>query len=490
MPPVDGTSLARLRDIARRAMRERGLFPDFSNAALGETAALSGPASAAGTAVVDFRDRLWASIDNDDSRDLDQLSVAEPLGGDTVRVWVAIADVDAVVARESALDEHAAHNTTSVYTIAQIFPMLPEKLSTDLTSLGQDQDRLALVVSMTVDGGGTVTASEICRGVVRNRAKLTYNGVAAWLDGRGAVPAAVDAVPGMAEQLKIQDRAAAALKLARHNRGALTLETIETRAVFNDGKLNDLRPDAVNRAKELIEDFMIAVNGVVARYLAERRMPVLRRVLRSPERWSRIVALAAGFGDQLPETPDAAQLNGFLLKRRTADPLRFPDLSLAIVKLLGRGEYVLQRPGEEVTGHFGLAIDDYTHSTAPNRRFPDLITQRLIKSALDRSACPYQEEELEALAGHCSAQEEAAAKVERLVGKSAAAMMLAGRIGERFDALVTGAAAKGTWVRLSAPAVEGRVISGFAGMDVGERVRVELVHTDIEHGFIDFAGVR
>jgi exoribonuclease-2 len=471
-------------------MLERGLEPDFSPEVMEESGALRSAATAGGDAAIrDLRDLLWASIDNDDSRDLDQLSVAEPLQGESVRILVAIADVDALVARGSAIDRHAEVNTTSVYTEAEIFPMLPEHLSTDLTSLNQDQERLALVIEMTVAVDGTVTGSDVYRGVVLNRAQLAYNSVAAWLDGNGPAPARVETVDGLGEQLRVQDRVAQAMKKLRHERGALNLETITARPVFDGEMLTDLRADQRNRAKDLIEDFMIAANGVTARYLAARGFPSLRRLLRSPERWQRIVQLAADLGEGLPAAPDAAALDGFLARRRAADPAQFPDLSLSVVKLLGSGEYGVQLAGGASEGHFGLAVRDYTHSTAPNRRFPDLITQRLLKAAIAGRKAPYSNDELETLARHCTVQEDAAAKVERRVRKSAAALLLANRIGERFDAIVTGASAKGTWVRVvpPGPAVEGRVVRGYKDLDVGDRTRVELVHTDVERGFIDFA---
>jgi exoribonuclease-2 len=478
-----------LRSIAHAVMLQRGLLPDFSAAALAQTEQLTHAATAAG-AIRDLRGLLWASIDNDDSRDLDQLTVAEPDGGGAVKILVAIADVDALVKKDDAIDAHAWANTTSVYTAAQIFPMLPEKLSTDLTSLAENQERLAIVTEMVIDSGGTVTASDIYRAVVRNRAKLAYNSVAAWLEGIAPAPAALAAVPGLDEQLRIQDRAAQALRSVRHARGALRLETLEVRAVFDGGTLADLLPDEKNRAKELIEDFMIAANGVTAKYLESKRLPSLRRVLHVPKRWDRIVALAAETGERLPTQPDAAALDAFLAKRRDADPLRFPDLSLAVVKLLGSGEYALQLPGQLAEGHFGLAVRDYTHSTAPNRRFPDLIAQRLVKAALAGEAAPYSIPELTLLARHCTEQEDNADKVERQVRKSAAALLLAPRIGAQFDGIVTGASDKGIWVRIAAPSAEGRIVRGFEGLDVGERVRVQLVHTDIARGFIDFATVR
>jgi len=353
-----------------------------------------------------------------------------------------------------------------------------------------ERARLAIVIEMTVAADGTVADSDVYRAAVVNRAKLAYDAVAAWLDGSQPPPPHVTSLPGIDEQLRIQDRVAQAMKTRRHKHGALTLETREPRAVFDGEALTDLRPDERNRAKELIEDFMIAANGVTARYLESRGVPSLRRVLRTPERWERIVALAAGTGERLPPQPDARALEAFLAHRRTADPTRFPDVSLAVVKLLGRGEYVLQGPGADAAGHFGLAVRDYTHSTAPNRRYPDLVTQRLLKAALAREPAPYRTDELTALAAHCTMQEDNATKVERRVRKSTAALLLAPRIGERFDAIVTGASPKGTWVRLRQPAVEGKVVRGVAGLDVGDRVRVELVHTDVERGYVDFARAR
>ena len=475
-----------LGDIARRAMVERGLLPEFSAAALKQTDSITAPAAAAAPDVRDLRNLLWASIDNDDSRDLDQLSVAQALADGAVTVWVAIADVDAIVHRGSPIDDHARSNTTSVYTIPRIFPMLPEKLSTDLTSLGEGQERVAIVVEMTVNAHGAFTASDVYRALVRNQAKLAYNGVGAWLESKGPAPARVAAVPGLDEQLRLQDRTAQALRAVRQARGALTLETIEARPVFDGEVLRDLRPDSTNRAHELIEDFMIAANGVTARYLAGKGVASLRRVLRTPKKWSRIVELAAQLGEALPAEPSAPALNGFLGRRRLADPTRFADLSLAVVKLLGRGEYMLDLPGQQVDGHFGLAVDDYTHSTAPNRRFPDLLTQRLLKSVLMGQPAGYSQDELRSLAAHCTVQEDNAAKVERRVAKSAAALLLAARVGQSFDAIVTGAADKGTWARISAPIAEGRVVKGFQGLNVGDQCRVKLVHTDVEHGFIDF----
>jgi len=325
--------------------------------------------------------------------------------------------------------------------------------------------------------------------MVHNRAKLAYNSVAAWLDGEAAAPARVTAVAGMDEQLRMQDRIAQALRRRRFDHGALTLETLEARAVFTDGVLSDLVPEGRNRAKDLIEDLMIAANGVTARYLDQKKFPSLRRVLRSPERWAKIVTLAESLGETLPPEPSNAALEALLVKRRDADPSRFADLSLSVVKLLGRGEYDLELPGQPIAGHFGLALRDYTHATAPNRRFPDLITQRLLKAAMTGRPPPYAIDELRALAVHCTEQEDNATKAERRVRKSAAAALLSSHIGERFDAFVTGASPKGTYVRISRPAAEGRLVRGEHGLSVGDRVHVKLVHTDFEHGFVDFARV-
>ena len=469
-------------------MLAHGLEPDFPPAAVRQLAGISA-APAAAADVRDLRALPWCSIDNDDSRDLDQLSVAQPQADGAVQILIAIADVDATVTAGTPLDAHASANTTSVYTAAEIFSMLPERLSTDLTCLAAGQERLSLVIDMTVDAGGAVSAEQIYRARVVNRAKLAYDGVAAWLAGKAAAPAPVSAVPGMDEQLRIQDATAQRLKRVRQQQGALNFTTLEALAVYENSALVDLRPDEDNRAKQLIEYFMIAANQVVARYLEAHGSPSLRRVLRAPERWNRIVALARGLGASLPPLPDARALSGFLADRQRAAPAQFPDLSLAVVKLIGAGEYALKRPGEPAEGHFGLALHDYTHSTAPNRRFPDVITQRLLKAALAKAPPPYAEAELSTLAAHCTLQEGNAAKVERQVRKSAAAMLLQTRLGEQFDAIVTGASDKGTWVRTTHPLAEGRVVRGFEGLDVGDTVRVQLAYTDVQRGFIDFVRI-
>jgi Exoribonuclease R len=472
--------------IARQAMIEHGLEPEFSDAAERQAESLSQPNSQA-PAIRDLRALLWSSIDNDDTRDLDQLVVAEPLAEGAIKILVAVADVDALVKRGSAIDDHASGNTTSVYTAAKVFPMLPEQLSTDLTSLLQGQERLAIVIEMTIDGEGRVGSADVYRALVLNRAKLTYDGVAAWLDGNAPPPGALSAVAGLDRQLRDQDRVAQALRRARYARGALNFETAQARPIFNDGVLTDMRADERNRAKELIEDFMVASNGVVARYLQRKGRSLLRRVLRSPERWPRIVALAAGVGGRLPAQPDALALSTFLAARRSADPAGFPELSVSVLKLLGAGEYAVELPNQPAEGHFGLAVNEYTHSTAPNRRFPDLITQRLLKAALDEKPAAYTDDELRELAAHCTVQEKNATKVERQVRKAASALLLINRIGQQFNGIVTGASEKGTWVRISEPIAEGKVVRGATGLDVGDRVRVELVDVNPERGFIDFA---
>jgi exoribonuclease-2 len=478
-----------LLTVARRAMIDNGLQPDFGEAAQSQLKTIASAASNASSEARDLRPLLWASIDNDSSRDLDQLSVAMPLDGGDVKILVAIADVDALVKRASPIDDHARLNTTSVYTAAAIFSMLPEKLSTDLSSLGEGQERLALIIEMTVTAAGAVTQSDIYRAQVFNRAKLAYNGVADWLDARGPVPEAIRAVAGMDEQLRLQDRVAQTLREVRRARGALDLQTLEAQPVFMAGMLSDLKPDEPNRAKQLIEEFMVAANGVTAQFLTAKGYSALRRILRAPKRWDRIVALAAQLGEKLPEEPSAPALNAFLVKRRQAAPEIYPDLSLSVVKLLGAGEYMLDKPGQSIEGHFGLAVMDYTHSTAPNRRFPDLVIQRIVKSALSKQSAPYTDAELQELAAHCTEQEHNAAKVERIVAKSAAASLLSSRIGTNFDAIVTGAGEKGTWARIGSPLAEGKIVKGFEGLDVGDRLRVTLLRTDVARGFIDFAKI-
>jgi len=484
-----------LKQIARQAMVDYGLWPDFSREALSEadrarsaTEAAAAPSNVSPSSAParDLRHLPWCSVDNDDSRDLDQLTVSQPQQDGSVRILVAIADVDAVARAGSAIDAHARQNTTSVYTPAEIFPMLPERLSTDLTSLAFGEERHALVADLVIDGQGSTHEATVYRALVVNHAKLAYNSVAAWLEGESPMPVAMAAVPALAEDVRRQDEVAQRLRRSRLERGALDFQTIETRPVFDGNAVKALSEERDNRARNLIEDFMIAVNSATARFLETRGFPSIRRVVRSPERWDRLEALAAGYGVTLPPDPDSSALATFLASRRAADPLRFPDLSLSVIKLLGAGEYVVQRPHQAADGHFGLAVKDYTHSTAPNRRFPDLVTQRLLKAALAGAPVPYAADELDRIAAHCTDMEDEAHKVERLARKAAAALLLESQIGQSFDAIVTGASAKGTWVRVFRPPVEGKLEHGFEGLDVGDRVRVRLVHTDARRGFIDF----
>lgn len=478
-----------LQDIAHRVMLERGLLPDFPAEVMAEVGRIEGPAAAGGQSVHDLRSLLWCSIDNDDSLDLDQLTTAEALPGEQVRVLVATADVDALVRDGTAADGYARHNTTSVYTAAQKFPMLPDRLSTDLTSLNQDEDRMTVVVEMVLDADGNLKSSDIYRALVRNHAKLAYGSVGAWLEGTGEMPGRIAAVPGLADNLRLQDEAAQDLKRLRHALGALSLETIQARTVFEDDHIQKLEVETKNRATELIENLMISANGITVRFLTSRNFPAIRRVVHVPKNWDRIVEVAAERGTKLPGQPDSKALEAFLTTEKAANPLTFPDLSLTIIKLLGPGEYDAELPGTNAEGHFGLAVKDYTHSTAPNRRYPDIITQRLLKAALDGKPVPYSFDTLTALAAHCTDQEDNANKVERQVGKSAAALLLESRIGEQFDAIVTGAAVKGTWARLLAIPVEGRVVQGFQGLDVGQHTRVQLVSVDVDKGFIDLRRV-
>jgi len=473
-----------LQVIARRAMQSYGLEPDFPAALRAQLVHLGAPDD---DALRDLRDLSWSSIDNDDSKDLDQLEVCIDGAGGQARVLVAIADVDGLAPRDSPIDQHARANTTSVYTPAVIFPMLPLELSTDRTSLNQDEDRPAIVVDMTIDATGSVAASDVYRGLVRNKAQLTYSAIAAWLDGTSHAPDALARVAGLDAQVRQQNRIAALLQTARDAEGALDFDRSELRPVLDDhGGVKDLRTEVPNRAKQLIENFMVAANGATARFLSSRGFACIRRVVRSPERWTRIVDLARERGGALPPAPDALALQQFLKEQRTAAPDTFSDLSLSVIKLLGRGEYVAD-DADDASTHFALAVGNYTHSTAPNRRFSDLVTQRLLKAAIAGAPTPYAMPELSALADHCTKQEDAANKVERLTRKAAAALWLSGRIGAQFDAIVTGAGPKGTWVRLTTNSIEGRLERGFEGLDVGDRVRVRLVHTDPPRGFIDFA---
>ena len=475
-----------LQRIARKAMIARGLDPDFPESVLAELKELANQPINKTEVTRDMRDKIWCSVDNDDSLDLDQLSYAEQLPDNKVRVFVAIADVNAMVHSQSNIDIHASHNTTSVYTVAEIFPMLPEKLSTDLTSLRYNADRYAFVIEMVVGDDGAVEQSDVYTAIVKNYAKLAYNSLGFWLEGTGPIPSEINNVEGLAENIKLQDRSAQKLKELRYKHGALNLETIEARPVFDGDILSEMRVEQKNRAKDLIEDFMIASNGSTARFLTGKNFPSIRRVVRVPKQWERIVELASEHGFSLPEIADSKSLSEYLNFFKQKDPDHFTDMSLSVLKLLGSGEYILEKPGDTEEGHFGLAVKDYTHSTAPNRRYPDLVTQRLLKAAISGKPVPYSMEQLEQIAKNCTVKEDDVKKVERQVEKSANAILMQSRIGEVFNAIVSGASPKGTWIRLLNPHVEGKLVKGFNGLKVGQKLKARLTEINVEEGFIDF----
>jgi VacB/RNase II family 3'-5' exoribonuclease len=479
-----------LRAAAHREMLAEGFQPDFSPSVDQQVRALQAQnAPVTPDGVRDLRSLLWSSIDNDTSRDLDQAEVAERVNGG-IRLLIAIADVDAKVPVDSPVDRHAAEQTTSVYTGVTTFPMLPMELSTDLTSLNEAADRLAIVIEMVVAADGSIASPAIYRALVRNQAQLTYNSVGPWLEGTALAPPKVAASADLAAQLKLQDQAAQILQDERRKMGALNIDRVEFEAVVSDaGEVQGINTRKKNRASELIENFMVAANGVMARTLTNAGVSSIRRVVKTPERWPRIVELAAQYGETLPAQPDSGALNTFLQRRKTADPDHYADISLAVIKLMGPGEYVLARNGEAAPGHFALAAHDYTHSTAPNRRFADTVTQRLIKSVLGKQPCPYPDPQLDAIARNCTLKEDAARKVERVMSKRIAAVALQGRVGEMFNAVVTGAGPKGVFVRVLEPPVEGMLVRGQQGADVGDRMRVQLVNTDAQRGYIDFAKV-
>jgi VacB/RNase II family 3'-5' exoribonuclease len=477
---------------AHTAMLEHGFQPDFSDEARKQLTAIVADSPQAESVIhqagaEDLRGLLWSSIDNDTSRDLDQIEFAEELSDGRIRVLVGVADVDGTVQRGTPLDAHAASETTSVYTGVRTFPMFPVELSEGLTSLNEHEDRAAVVTEFCVDAQGIVSDGQIYRALVRNQAQLAYNGVGAWLEGKGDAPAKVAASAELEKQLHLHDQAAQRMVGARFQHGALDLETIETRPVMQGDEAVDLARQQKNRATSLIEEFMVAANGVMARFLEAAGVASLRRIVRVPKRWERIVELANGLGTSLPAEPDSKALNEFLLAQRAKDPVHFPDLSLAVIKLMGPGEYVMVKPGEESPGHFGLAAQDYTHSTAPNRRFPDVVTQRLLKAVKAGADSTYSADALGQIAARCTLMEDGARKVEREMTKRIAAVVLHPRIGQSFAGIVTGVNQHGTFVRALEPHVEGMVVRGGKGLDVGDRVTVKLVGTNPERGFIDFA---
>lgn len=476
-----------LTSIAYQSMIEKGFEPDYSSAVIKQLHIIENPAPFDKESMRDLRELLWCSIDNDDSKDLDQLTVASQNADESYRICIAIADVDTLVSADTPIDLHARTNTTSIYTPTKIFSMLPEKLSTNLTSLNEKQERAAIIFDIKLTPTVEIADFEVYRGYVYNHAQLTYSGVGNWLEGKGPLPEKVKEIMGLQETLKLQDQLAQALKLKRHAQGALTFDTIEMKPQIQDEKVVSLEAIKRNRAHELIENFMIAGNTVSAKYSLKHKIPSLRRIVRVPKGWDRIVELAAPLGGKLPAAPDALALDQFLTQQKKENPDTFPDLSLAIIKLLGSGEYVVEIPGDVPIGHFGLALKDYTHSTAPNRRYPDLITQRLLKSSFTDSHLPYEIDELKSLAKHCTECEDAAARVERQVKKSAAAMLLEDRLGEVFEALVTGVTANGTWVRLCKVPLEGKLVRNSGNLDVGDKITVKLISVNVKKGFIDFA---
>jgi len=467
-------------------MLAAGFEPNFPPATQQQLADIAAhpPQLTPSAKVPDLRNLLWSSIDNDTSKDLDQIEVAERLPNGDIKILIGIADVDAFVPKDTPIDQHAARETTSVYTGVSIFPMLPNALSTGASSLLPDVDRPAVVTEFVVNASGAIGSSNVYRAIVRNKAQLTYNAVGAWLEATAAAPPKVAASPDLQAQLKLQDEAAQALKKLRYEHGALNIDTNEVNAIMLNAQVIDVVKQPKNRATELIEDFMIAANGVVARLLL--KVSSLRRIVKTPAHWDGIVRLASAQGVTLPAQADSKALNDFLVQRKAADPDHFADLSLAVIKLIGPGEYVLERPGDPEQGHFGLAVQDYTHSTAPNRRFADVVTQRLIKALLDGKPGPYSDTELAAIATNCTAKGDAARKVEREMSKRMSAIAMSHRVGETFDAIVTGVTPKGTFVRVMQPHIEGLLAQGAQGLHVGDKIRAKLTRTDVQRGFIDF----
>jgi exoribonuclease-2 len=481
-----------LDERARETMAENGFEPNFPAEALAELASIESQQTKpdSGDGAEDLRGLLWSSIDNESSRDLDQIEFAEELDNGDIRILVAIADVDHLVKKNTALDLHAEKNTVSIYTPTEIFPMLPEQLSTGLTSLNEDEERLAIVVELVVKENGDVPGNNVFRGLVRNRAKLAYESLGAWLDDNGKEPEKLTSTPGLKEQIILQKKASERLHKFRMEKGALEFESIESSAVMENGEVRGIVSVKENSARKLIENFMVAANVEMAEFLEARGLASLRRVVKTPEHWDGIREIAQKYGVELPMEPEAKKLAQFLIDRHAADPLHFPDLSLAIIKLIGSGEYVVERPGDEGDGHFGLGVRDYAHSTAPNRRFPDIVVQRLVKAAMDDRPQPYSAEELETIAEHCNKQESAARKVERKMRKVVAATVMKRHIGESFDAIVTGVTDRGTFARILRPPVDGRIVRGDRGLRVGEKIGVKLLSAEPSKGFIDFARQR
>nr|WP_320160966.1 RNB domain-containing ribonuclease [uncultured Methanoregula sp.] len=481
LPDVD------LRTIAWHAMEKYGFEPRFPPQVIDDVNAMQERNfSEIPGDIRDLRTLLWSSIDNHDSQDLDQLEYVERTPEGAILVRVAIADVDSYVRKNSPTDEYAAHNGTTVYTGIITFPMLPSRLSYGITSLLQEKDRMAVVIEFLVHPEGRFSPGEVYRALVRNEAKLVYESVGAWLEGSGPLPKGVQETPGLEEQLHIQNEATQLLRKFRRDQGALEFETIEPEMIIEGGEVRGLIALTPNPARALIEEFMVAANGTMVAWLGAAGVPMIQRVVKTPKNWAGIILTAAMHGVTLPETPDAKALAKFLIQKKFADPLHFPDLSLTVIKLMGAGEYMMLEPGATPAGHFALAIVDYTHATAPNRRYVDIINQRQVKAILMGKPGPYSSTELFDRAIWLTDREKASKKVKRFMRKSAAAVLLEDSIGKTFDALVTGAADKGTYVRLLVPPAEGRVMKGEHGLQVGQKVRVRLIKTDPYNGFIDF----
>lgn len=489
MTKTSHNPLSELSFFATEIMLEKGLYPEFSSAVMTEVnqiEAIDFTTPTPNKTILDLTHLPWCSIDNDDSLDLDQLTASEILADGRCKIYVAIADVDVYVKKNSVIDLHARHNSTSVYSSIKIFPMLPPLLSNNLCSLNQDQVRQAIVTEMIVSSQGSIEAFSIYQALVKNKAQLAYDSISAWLEGNANNPIPLAVQAELSTQIMTQDRVAQQMRSLRHQHGSLQFVTFEPKAILSEHKIIDIQQQEQNRGRQIIEEFMIATNACSAHYLADHQMASIRRVVRTPEKWNRIRELAQHYHFSLPAEPSSLALEAFLIERQKVDPLRFPDLSLVIIKLMGSGQYIVERPGEAAVGHFGLAEKDYTHSTAPNRRYPDLITQRMLKAALQRQVSPYSALELEQLAEHCTLQEDASRKVERHMRKSEAAFYLKNKIGHFFDALVTGVSERATWVRIFQPAAEGRLTDQATSLLVGQKIKVQLISTDIEKGFIDF----
>jgi VacB/RNase II family 3'-5' exoribonuclease len=479
-----------LKALAVSEMKRQGFEPSFPSKVIEEVHALPETIPVQ-RGITDLRGLLWSSIDNYDSMDLDQLEYVQRIDDDTIQIQIAISDVDLLVERDTETDGYAAHNGTSVYTGVETFPMLPDRLAKGLTSLLPGKDHLAVVIEYTVPPDGAVTGGKIFRAWVRNRAKLIYEEVGDWLEGKAAVPPIVKEVPGLEGQLLLQHESAQRLKRRRMERGALDLETREPEVLMKGDLVQELVEQKKNAARSLIEEFMIAANRTIARFLEDANRPMIERVVRVPKYWAEIVETAARYGEALPDKPDSKALSAFLSRRKEADPARFQDLSLTIVKLLGAGEYLPLYPEDSPYGHFGLAVPDYTHGTAPNRRYVDIIIQRLIKSVLNgEKQNPYSRKELQDQSAWLTDRDKAAKKVERFMRKAAAAVLLKDRVGDTFDGFVTGVTRHGTFARIVDPPAEGKVLQGERGLRVGDKVAVRLLKTDPYQGYIDFACIR